>query len=152
MCELDRARLIAWIDDELEPPETDAVELHVRGCAECGGAIGAIRSLSADVAGYARALAAPPERKWRWFPAAAAAAVLFAAALQLTDTAAVQPPPVVSAPAASDPRIVFVAVPLQDLLPIGAAPPGAVIVGEVVLDIGGAPRTFRLLGSEPQGD
>lgn len=141
MCDFDRPRLIAWMDEELEAAEAARVKAHVEGCEECARRVHAVRRISGDVAEYARALAAPRRSKWRWAPVAAAAAVLFAAGIELTGVRAPEP----VAPFA-DPRAIQVAVPLEDLLPIGAAPPGAVIVGEVVLDIGGTPREFRLEG------
>jgi hypothetical protein len=152
MCEIDRSQLIAWVDDELDSPRAALVESHVSGCAECQAHVRNIRELSAEVAEYAHALTAPPRPAWRWAPAAAAAAVLLATAFELGDVSGNRPLSITSAPAYSDPHSVSVAVPLQDLLPIGAAPPGAVIVGEMVLDVGGTPRSFRLEGTEPIGD
>lgn len=148
MCDFGRSRLIAWLDDELGVAEAAAVKAHVEGCEECAREVRSIRRISGDLAEYARALAAPGRSKWRWAPVAAAAAVLFAAGIELTDVRAPEPPANFA-----DPRVIQVAVPLEDLLPIGAAPPGAVIVGEVVLDVGGTPRSFRLEErDEPQGD
>lgn len=152
MCEMKRARLIAWIDGELDSAEAALVTAHVEACEVCSRDVRAIRALTGEIGEYARAVAAPRPARWRWAPAAAAAAIVFAAALKLISVPAPDGGAMVKAPEFSDPRIVPVAVPIQDLLPIGAAPPGAVLVGEMVLDVGGTPRSFRLEGTEPIGD
>jgi anti-sigma-K factor RskA len=152
MCDIQRSQLIAWVDDELDPSRSALIEAHVNHCAECQAQVRIIRDLTAGVAEYSRAMAEPRRPAWRWAPAAAAAAVLLAAAFELGDVSRDGLRPTPSAPAYSDPHSLPVALALEDLLPIGAAPPGAVIVGELVLDVGGTPRTFRLEGTEPLGD
>lgn len=139
MCELARSRLIAWIDGELEGAEALAVSAHVESCPACQGEARAIRSLSRDIGEYARAVTARPRpASYKWL--AAAAVVVLSVGLMWIRP---EREPAVSETRPAHPGV-LVAVPLDEVLPVGAAPPGAMLVGYMDFDATGQPSSFRV--------
>jgi anti-sigma factor RsiW len=83
MCDFS-GNLVTWIDGELAPKESAAVEQHVQACAECRERVAAYKDASRGFAAYYAATtqggpAAKPRRIVpRWVPIVAAAAAAVA--------------------------------------------------------------------------
>lgn len=80
MCEYS-SKLIPWLDDELPPVETEALDRHLAECRECLEQAQSFRDVSHAFALYIRETAAPPVRsncRWLLISAAIAAALLVA--------------------------------------------------------------------------
>ena len=77
MCEFSK-KLIAWLDRELAPGESQAVASHLVLCAECRAQLAAYEQVSASFDAYCNAIAAHEVRRSaaRWaLPASATVAV-----------------------------------------------------------------------------
>lgn len=162
--------LVAWLDGELEGGEAEEIRAHIEGCAKCREQVRRIRSVSATITEYSAERARLRRSRTMWWIAGTAAAAVIVAALLWTPrapktvpVAAVRPAAVVEKPRAAvitpapvrkvrlhatrpvqQPAGVRVVVSLESLLPVGAAPPGAVLVGELILDAAGQPAAIRL--------
>ncbi len=179
MCDINRWRLIAWVDGELPVGEASAVKEHIGECAECRNEVRRVQALSRDIEQYCAAMAPASHSPARWWiPVAAAALVLLAAGLISTSKRVPVPVIIARAPVLASPsperavdpiRItrpvrsrrhaprrtnpvkasagepgVLLVIPMDELLPVGAAPPGALLVGRLTLDAGGLPGRLRL--------
>ncbi len=148
MCDMNGPRLLAWMDGEIETGEAEVIAAHVRGCAECKASVARYRAISSDIVAYRDEVARRARRftvlRPSWSRAAAIAAVVLIAIVisrGLRDVSA-------GAEAADDvPRgapVIRVSVPIEDVLPAGAAPAGTRLQGELILAVDGAPVAIRL--------
>jgi hypothetical protein len=81
MCELE-AKLIAWIDRELDAGATRELELHLESCRDCSAKAAAYREITTAFAAYFERRAVTP--KWSRPALAASLAGLGAAAAAIT--------------------------------------------------------------------
>jgi anti-sigma factor RsiW len=125
--------LIAWLDNELPPNESEEVGAHIEQCAECRAEI----RLFAEVTETLVQMGGKGGRWWRRalvpIPIAAAAALLMLVH---------QPPPAPPSPSGEVP-LLRVAIPVEAVLPPGILPPGSHIVADIGAD--GRATAFNLL-------
>jgi len=116
MCDFS-GKLIAWMDRELTECEAEAVERHVRACAECRRRIHEFEEVSRAFAGYCDAAVKVPPRAGLpyWVPTVSSAAAV-AALLLVFLRPLVQPVPLPPRVAQAAPTIAVQTAP-------GVAPP-----------------------------
>jgi anti-sigma factor RsiW len=104
MCDV-KAKIVAWLDRDLTPEESSAVERHVEGCRECRRRVATYKRVSQMFDAYCDALmAAKAPRRARWVPVLAGSLIAATAVcLAFLRTRVVQPtviePPVAIASA-----------------------------------------------------
>jgi anti-sigma factor RsiW len=155
MCEVNGRRLLAWMDGEMEGREGDEIAAHVRDCPECKAGVQQFRAISAEVVEYRDRIAHPGEsqssRGRQWIRAAAIAAVVLLAILISRGVSGVDrhsaasvPPDLTDAAHGAPLTVIRVAVPIDEILPPGAAPAGISLQGDLVLAQDGTPVAIRL--------
>lgn len=148
MCEVNGPRLLAWMDGEMEGREGEEIAAHVRGCAECNASLARFRAVSAEVADCRDQIARGrgPSGRREWIRIAAIAAVVLLAILINWGAGGIQrrkagaPYSAREAPV----TVIRVAVPIDEILPPGAAPAGISLQGDLVLAQDGTPVAIRL--------
>ena len=155
MCEVNGPRLLAWLDGEVEGREGEEIAVHVRDCAECGARVQRFRAVSAAVVDYRDQIARRGERRisrsGEWVRVAAVAAVVLLAILISRGVGGIElhkaastAPYAASSENGGPVTVIRVAVPMDEILPPGAAPAGISLQGELVVAQDGTPVAIRL--------
>ena len=100
MCDV-KAKIVAWLDRDLTPEESSAVERHVEGCRECRRRVATYKRVSQMFDAYCDAvMAAKAPRRARWVPVLAGALIAATAVCLAFFRTRVVPPAVIEPPVA----------------------------------------------------
>ena len=155
MCEGNGPRLLAWMDREIVGREGEEIAAHVRDCAVCSASLERFRAVSTEVADYRDRILRRGERRRsrsrEWIRVAAIAAVVLLAimisrgvgGIELRKPASVAPYPA-SSEGGGPVTVIRVAVPIDEILPPGAAPAGINLQADLVVAVDGTPVAIRL--------
>jgi hypothetical protein len=139
------------MDGEIEGREGDEMAAHVRDCAECSASLQGFRAVSAGVMDYRDRFVQRPSRNREWLRVAAIAAVVLLAILISRGVGGIDRRDAASVPSysANSPRgapvtVIRVAVPIDEILPQGAAPVGINLQADLVVAADGTPVAIRL--------
>jgi anti-sigma factor RsiW len=148
MCDMNGPRLLAWMDGEIETDEAELIAAHVHGCTECKASVARYRAISSAIIAYRDEVARGVRRftmcRPSWIRAAAIAAVVLIAIVISRGVRGVGAGAEASPDVPRAASVIRVSVPIEDVLPAGAAPAGIRLQGELILAVDGAPVAIRL--------